>query len=72
MDSRGEIVPFRETEIYKDDLIGIQKLDKAHKIYFQHIKARHLKFSYGDVRKTMLPSLYHKDKYVFTRHDKWY
>ena len=41
METPDQIISFNQTQIYKEDLLGLQELDKAGKIYFKSINNRH-------------------------------
>ena len=45
----GELIPFNQTESYKDDLLGLRKLDKENKVDFLSIDDLHLRLSEDDV-----------------------
>lgn len=51
----------RDTNVYINDTIGLQELDKADKMYFRLIKNKdHVQFSYHDIFTEFIPFLYQK------------
>ena len=60
--SDGNIVPFKETEIWKNDSIGLQKLDKENKLYFESMPGKnHISYTNVWFYEHMIPILYEKN-----------
>jgi len=56
----GDIVGFRDTELYKQDLIGIAKLDSEKRILMFVNGGDHLTITEDTVVNNIIPSLYSK------------
>lgn len=54
---KKELLGFRDTDEYKQDLIGLKVLDENGKIEFFSIDGDHLQFDMQDVEKYMIPYL---------------
>lgn len=52
-----ELLNFRETKIYKEDLIGLKALDDNNKIVFESIDGDHLEFTEADLLEKVVPYL---------------
>ena len=52
-----EVINYKDTELYKQDFIGIKTLDEANKIHFVTLPGNHLRFSYSDIDSVMVPAL---------------
>jgi len=46
-----------ETQLYKEDMIGLKTLNEAGKLQIVHINNNHVTFSDDDVRNIMVPVL---------------
>ena len=53
----GSILPFNETEMYKNDQLGLKKLYDEDRIVFHEFPGDHLQFSYDDIDEYVLPVL---------------
>ncbi|KAH1106830.1 hypothetical protein J1N35_010598 [Gossypium stocksii] len=51
------ILPAQETELYKEDWIGLKTLDEAGKVKFVNVSGSHLKISESDMKKYIVPYL---------------
>ncbi|KAA3469451.1 palmitoyl-protein thioesterase 1-like isoform X1 [Gossypium australe] len=51
------ILPAQETELYKEDWIGLKTLDEAGKVKFINVSGSHLKISESDMKKYIVPYL---------------
>jgi len=49
----GKVIDMEDTDLYKEDWIGLQKLDKAQKVLRWSIKGNHLQFTMADVDKVI-------------------
>ena len=57
-----DVVPMEETEVYKNDTIGLKTMFEAGKVYMREIYNRdHCQFSDLDILEDFLPFLYEKD-----------
>ena len=56
-DNKENLVNYKDTEVYKQDLIGIKTLDEQGKINFVALQGDHLRFSFTDIDEFMLPAL---------------
>jgi palmitoyl-protein thioesterase len=52
-----EIVPVKESEFYINDFIGFRVLDEQSKIIYAEINNKHVKFSWNDMEKFVIPHL---------------
>lgn len=57
-DRRGkDVIPLKESEFYKQDFIGIKKLDEEGKVYFLKLTGRHTIFRDKDILNYFTPLL---------------
>lgn len=56
-DGKRKKVDMEDTEIYKNDWLGLKYLQEHNKIKMVHIDAQHIKYTPEDVHKTFLPFL---------------
>ena len=52
-----ELVPMNQTEVYKNDLFGLQTLDNKGAIKVHYIEGEHTEFDFNDVLKYAIPYL---------------
>ncbi len=52
-----EVVPLEESRFYKEDYIGVRKLNEEGRINFVGVKGNHLQFSDDDITNYMIPAL---------------
>ena len=55
--SDGEVLDYKQTELYKKDLIGLKTIDEAGKLHFDSIDGDHLQFNMEDVDEKVVPYL---------------
>ena len=51
------ILPYNQTEFYKQDLIGLKTLDEAGKVKFVEWEGDHLQFSFDKIQSVLAPFL---------------
>jgi len=51
------ILPLQESQLYKDDLIGLKTLDEAGKLTFYNIPGGHMTFDYAWIAENIVPFL---------------
>ncbi len=56
-DSKYNLVNYKNTDLYKEDWIGIRTLDEQGKINYAALPGNHLQFSYDDIDRLMIPAL---------------
>ena len=56
--TKKEIVGMRDSQMYKEDWIGLKGLDRAGKIFFHEWTGEHLSFDIDDLRRDVFPHLY--------------
>lgn len=56
-DSKMELLKMEDTDLYKDDYIGLKELNVGKKIEFVSIKGNHLQFTKKDIENTFIPFL---------------
>jgi|TARA_B110000305_G_scaffold219504_1_gene260536 palmitoyl-protein thioesterase len=56
-DGKRKKVDMEDTEIYKNDWLGLKYLQEHGKIKMVHIDAQHIKYGQEDIEKTFLPFL---------------
>jgi palmitoyl-protein thioesterase len=54
---KKELLEFKDTEVYKKDLIGLKGLNEAGKIVMDSINGDHLQFTEKDIEEKMIPYL---------------
>ena len=52
-----QLIPMEETDLYKNDYIGLKELNEKGKLTIVHIDNRHVTFSDDDIRNIMVPIL---------------
>ena len=52
-----KIENLRDSKIYKEDRLGLAKLDKQHKLHFLTVDGDHLQFSYNFFIEKIIPFL---------------
>ncbi|KAL3516872.1 hypothetical protein ACH5RR_023774 [Cinchona calisaya] len=55
--SWSTVLPAQETELYKEDWIGLRTLDEAGKVQFVNVSGNHLEIALDDMKKYVLPYL---------------
>jgi palmitoyl-protein thioesterase len=56
-DESHKLLPLEESEFYKNDFIGVKKLNEEKKIQFVEIEGQHLEFDEDDILTYMIPAL---------------
>jgi len=56
-DANQNLVNYKDTELYKQDFVGIKTLDERGAINFASLPGNHLNFSYSDIDRLMIPAL---------------
>ena len=49
--------PLKETDFYKNDVLGLKTLDDKKKLFLVDIDGKHTKYTDDDISKTFLPFL---------------
>jgi palmitoyl-protein thioesterase len=57
LDTKGKLVNYKDTDLYKNDLIGLKALDDAGKLHFLTYPGNHLEFSMADIDRDIVPIL---------------
>jgi palmitoyl-protein thioesterase len=56
-DSDGKIINFEDSDLYKQDFVGLKQLNEDGRISFVELPGQHLHFNSDDVVKYMIPQL---------------
>lgn len=56
---KGErtLVPFRDTELFKKDSLGLSTMLKNNKLHLAHINNEHCRFTEEDIKNVFVPAL---------------
>merc|ERR1711892_376346 len=52
-----EVLPLRESALYKEDFIGLKTLDEEDKLHFYSVPGHHVQFDYDWVAENIVPYL---------------
>jgi palmitoyl-protein thioesterase len=56
-DQNKQVAKLEDSEFYKNDYIGLRKLNEESKIHFVELPGDHLRFNNDDIEKYMIPAL---------------